>query len=106
MKGLYEGDVVHRIKLLNSEPGGNACSICEDRTQHSPKMQLCPCVLLRACSVLCSIKHMLRLPHAQAASMVEGFAQQLFERMAGLNKDDGKVSACPSVSLHLAPGRQ
>ena len=52
--------------------------------------------------MLCSIKHMLRLPHNQAASMVEGFAQGLFERMAGSNGNESKVSACLGVTLQPA----
>ena len=65
-------------------------------------MQLCTFVLLRACCVLRSIKHMLRLPHNQAASMVEDFAWGLFERMAGSNGNESKVSACLGVTLQPA----
>ena len=52
--------------------------------------------------VLCSIKHMLRLPHNQAASMVEGFTRGLFERMAGPNGNESKVSACFKITLQPA----
>ena len=65
-------------------------------------MQLRARVLLTACGVPCSIKHMLRLPHSQAAGMVEGFAQGLFQRMAGPKEVGTKVCACLGVSLQPA----
>ena len=69
-------------------------------------MQLCRVALLKASGVLRSIKHMLRLPHAQASSMVEGFAQGLFERMAGSNGDGSKVSTYVEFTSQPAEGRQ